>query len=58
MHIVKENVSGSALAEHDWDTGHAIDWDSCKIIDKNNDWKKNTSRIFLHVSKATIYKQG
>ena len=39
-HTVKGNVSGSALAEPAWDSGHDIDWDSGKIVDKENHWKK------------------
>ena len=29
---VKGNISGSALAEHAWDSGHDIDWEFCKIV--------------------------
>ena len=39
-HTVKGNVGGSALAEHAWDSGHDINWDSCKIVDKEYHWKK------------------
>ena len=49
MHTVKGNVSGSALAEHAWDSGHAIDWDSCKIIDKENHWKKRKHLESFHI---------
>ena len=38
-HTVKWIVSGRALAEHAWDSGHDIDWDSCKMVDKEDHWK-------------------
>ena len=39
-HTVRENVSGSGLAEHVGDSVHAMDWNSCKIIHKKDHWKK------------------
>ena len=40
VHTVKGNVSGSTVAEHAWDSGRDINWDFCKIVDKENHWKK------------------
>ena len=39
-HKVKGNVSRRALAEYAWDSGHDIDWDSCKFVDKEEHLKK------------------
>ena len=39
-HTVKGNMSGSTLAEHARDSGHDIDWDSCKVVDKQDYWNK------------------
>ena len=28
------------ISKHAWESGHDIDWDSCKIINKKTGWKK------------------
>ena len=45
-HTVKANMSEITLTEQAWDSGHDIDWDSCKIVDKKSLEKRKHLEFF------------
>ena len=36
----EESIQNSAIAQHAWDQSHVINWEACRILDREDQWRR------------------
>ena len=56
-HVEKNDLKGSAIAEHVWKTGHTIAWDKAQVIDYEQRWGARKSKESSHIKRERANRQ-
>ena len=56
-HVEKNDLKGSAKAEHVLKTGHTIAWDKAQVIDYEQRWGARKIKESLHIKRERANRQ-